>query len=168
MSSTTILNIPTVQTTLDVTSQLYAVTGAGVFTDTRLSTSVLLNNTTLTGAPVVPYTIPGGVSRTMLAKFQDTISVKEYGAIGNGTTDDTTAIQNAINAVMAVNGALYFPAGTYLVSGTLSAVNASKFITLFGAGMFATTIVTNNATADILHFALAGYELSDMQLSANV
>jgi hypothetical protein len=43
------------------------------------------------------------------------INVKEaaYGAVGDGTTDDTTAIQNAINAVPATGGTVFFPASTY-------------------------------------------------------
>ena len=45
--------------------------------------------------------------------------VTQYGATGNGTTDDTTAIQNAINAAGAAGGVVYFPPGNYLVSSTL-------------------------------------------------
>ena len=45
------------------------------------------------------------------------VNVKDYGAAGNGSTDDTTAVQNAINAVGA--GTLIFPTGTYKV-GDLS------------------------------------------------
>ncbi|QHC02261.1 hypothetical protein EK0264_03795 [Epidermidibacterium keratini] len=48
-------------------------------------------------------------------------SVKEYGAIGNGTTDDTAAIQAAANAALAAgsDATLYFPEGTYRTSGTI-------------------------------------------------
>jgi parallel beta-helix repeat protein len=48
------------------------------------------------------------------------INVKAYGAVGNGVVDDTTAIQNAINAANAVGGGcVYFPSGTYLISNSL-------------------------------------------------
>jgi hypothetical protein len=47
------------------------------------------------------------------------VSVKSYGAAGDGVTDDTAAIQNANNAAASANQILYFPAGTYLVSKTL-------------------------------------------------
>jgi hypothetical protein len=57
------------------------------------------------------------------------INVKHFGAIGDEVTDDTDAIQRAITAVLAAGGgALYFPAGTYKVTSTLS-VNLEDPIT---------------------------------------
>lgn len=48
---------------------------------------------------------------------ENIISVLDYGAIGNGTTNDTTSIQNAITALAEAGGTIYFPNGTYLTSG---------------------------------------------------
>jgi hypothetical protein len=47
------------------------------------------------------------------------INVKDYGATGNGTTDDTAAIQNAINA-LPNGGAVWFPTGLYKITSTIS------------------------------------------------
>lgn len=47
------------------------------------------------------------------------ISVKNYGAVGDGVTDDTAAIQSANNTAAAQGVALYFPQGTYAVTKTL-------------------------------------------------
>ncbi|MBC8160009.1 MAG: hypothetical protein H7Z42_02230 [Roseiflexaceae bacterium] len=82
------------------------------------------------------------------------IDVQEYGAKSDGTTDDTAAIQRALNDTRvdenglplhsppdAYNGrprALFFPAGTYLVADTLSWVGCC--MTLQGQGAGATTI----------------------------
>ena len=59
-------------------------------------------------------------------------NVKAYGATGNGSTDDTTNIQNAINAAgTAGGGEVYFPPGTYQInSGPL--VVDEDYITLRG------------------------------------
>lgn len=47
------------------------------------------------------------------------INVKWFGAKGDGVTDDTTAIQNAINA-SPVGSVIFFPAGTYMISAILT------------------------------------------------
>jgi len=54
----------------------------------------------------------GAVSTTVQTKLRESISVKDFGAVGDGTTNDTTAIQNALTA--AAGKSLYIPAGTYL------------------------------------------------------
>jgi parallel beta-helix repeat protein len=74
----------------------------------------------------------GAVQRTVKSKLQDVVSVKDFGAVGNGVTDDTEEIQAAIDAVSAapLGGILHFPDGTYLV-GTLT---VGPSVTLLGAG----------------------------------
>lgn len=47
------------------------------------------------------------------------VNVKDFGAVGDGTTDDKTAIQNALNDISSSGGAVYFPPGDYVVSGPL-------------------------------------------------
>lgn len=56
-----------------------------------------------------------GARLTLLKRW---VSVKEYGAIGNGVADDTAAIQAAIAA--APLGTVFFPAGVYLISASLT------------------------------------------------
>jgi hypothetical protein len=56
-------------------------------------------------------------NRTMAEKFGDVVSVKDYGATGDGATDDTTAIQAAI---ASGHKTIYFPDGTYLLSSAIS------------------------------------------------
>jgi len=47
------------------------------------------------------------------------VSVRDYGAVGNGTTDDTLGISAALNAVNGITtSVLYFPRGDYLLTGT--------------------------------------------------
>lgn len=59
----------------------------------------------------------GAVATTVQTRLRQTLSVKDFGATGDGSTDDTTAIQNALNA--GSGRTVYFPAGTYRISTTL-------------------------------------------------
>ena len=53
--------------------------------------------------------------------------VADYGAAGDGTTDDTTAIQNALNAAETLGGAVvYFPARVYKIAGALQDTGRSN------------------------------------------
>jgi glucan 1,3-beta-glucosidase len=56
------------------------------------------------------------------------MSVRSVGAEGNGVTDDTTAIQNAINSATSAGHIVYFDAGTYLVTNTLTVPPGAKIV----------------------------------------
>jgi hypothetical protein len=62
----------------------------------------------------------GAVQRTVESKLQDTVSVKDFGAVGDGVADDTVAIQTAITYCKGTNAPdLFVPPGTYIVDGLL-------------------------------------------------
>ena len=89
-------------------------------------------------------------------------TVLDYGAVGDGVTNDTAAIQSAVTA--NAGGILYFPPGTYLVSGS----TASPCITLpiagiklLGAGKYLSTIKMAAATAAA---AIAGIDTSKFEI----
>lgn len=74
--------------------------------------------------------LSGAVARTVNAKLQELVSVKDFGATGDGITDDTTYIQSAITAAQNSIGTLFFPPGTYLVSS----LTVSGSLVLTGSG----------------------------------
>lgn len=82
------------------------------------------------------------------------INVKtDYSAVGDGVTDDTTAIQNAIDFCEANDRALFFPAGTYLTSGLTIATGLHLFGESIGTvnntstKSAASTVIKSNTTS---------------------
>jgi polygalacturonase len=78
----------------------------------------------------------GAVNRAINLKLAETISVKDFGAVGDGTTDDTAAFNAAKTA--ATPQAVLVPAASYKITGTVT----GKFYS-FGV----VTIVTGTVTS---------------------
>lgn len=87
-------------------------------------------------APDFMATGTGAATRTSHDKFSDLISVKDFGALGDGLTDDTNAIINAL----AASDAVFIPEGVYLISGTIQLTARQSLI---GAGQ--TSVIKANA-----------------------
>ena len=92
--------------------------------------------TSLTTDPDVVTYNQGGTGaqdRTLTSKLQETVSVKDFGAVGDGVTDDTAAFNSAI----AASNYIYIPEGTYLVNIIL---DAKRGYTFKGAGRDVTNL----------------------------
>ena len=74
--------------------------------------------------------ISNSVQRTVQQRLDDYVSVKDFGAVGDDSTADVTAIQNAIDAIYIntdtttsadtrARRVLFFPAGTYKINTAL-------------------------------------------------
>jgi len=58
--------------------------------------------------------------RTLAARFSDVVNVKDFGAVGDGVTDDTAKMQAAMAALVAAGGGEYFvPKGAFLISDSI-------------------------------------------------
>jgi hypothetical protein len=107
-------------------------------------------------ASAISYTAAGSATvRTVQAKLQESVSVKDFGAVGDGVTNDTVAVQLAINSNAK---AVYFPNGTYLCS-QITLVSGQ---TLYGDG--AASVIKYNSGAALLYglSASAGTYLEDI------
>ena len=103
----------------------------------------------------------GAVATNVQAKLRQYVSVKDFGAVGDGTTDDTTALQNAINAV-ASGGGVYFPAGVYKITSGLTI--STNTIRLYGDAAYlnGVTIKAGAASLDMLTVSSYGAFISNL------
>jgi hypothetical protein len=94
----------------------------------------------------------GTTSRTLASRANDWLSVKDYGAAGDGTTYDDAAVVAAI-AACPTGGTVYFPKGTYRIQYT---IQPNRYLTLRGAGLGATRILTDQGRDFFLFNDLGG------------
>lgn len=114
---------------------------------------------TATGSPLIPI-----VNTAQLADIE--ISVKTFGAVGDGVTDDIEAIQATIDYLQSLGGGTaYFPDGTYLVSGD---------ILLYGnvsiKGRSVTTVTIKSETSDMTIIncqSVSNSSIASVQLRGN-
>ena len=105
------------------------------------SNNIVLNADGTTAITSLNFTQDGigAVARTVDSKLKELVSVKDFGAVGDGVADDTAAIQAAINAVDL--GTVFFPKGDYKTTAKLSTVYG-KNIKLQGSLIYGQTSIT--------------------------
>jgi hypothetical protein len=120
----------------------------------------------LTPPPMGPATFTGGLTLSANTKYADLVAnnaglvayapvfdVTAFGAVGDGSTVNNTAIGNALTAATAAAGQVRFPCGTFKVTAALSAtILSATNLTVMGGGQGCTTILFSGATATGLTF----------------
>ena len=96
------------------------------------------DGTNLTAGPSSVTATGSTTARTLAARFAEVGNVKDFGALGDGSTDDTAAIE----AALAVWEAIYIPPGIYMLGSRLDVPAGKK---IYGAG-FNDTILRASAT----------------------
>lgn len=91
----------------------------------------------------------GAVERSVQSKLRDVVSVKDFGAKGDGVADDTAAIQAALTA--GAGKSVYFPAGSYAINAALSVSANTCVYSQSGAAT-----VTQSTAAGTNAFTLSG------------
>lgn len=85
----------------------------------------------------------GAVTTTVYQKLTEFVSVKDFGAAGDGVTDDTAAIQAALDA----SDSVFVPEGNYVISTIYVHGRGKRFV---GAGMGATKLIVNSGVVGVI------------------
>ncbi len=101
------------------------------------------------------------------------VSVKTYGAVGDGVADDTAAIQATVARVIANGGGIvYLPPGTYLISSVITV--ASRGVTVAGAGPLSSILKQSGVssggvtfTASVATFDIIQGRVTSLQITAS-
>ena len=90
----------------------------------------------------------GAVTRTVASKLNDVISVKDFGAVGDGVTDDSRAIKAALDYANSIGGgSVYLPAGTYLKKDLSS--SPSEYVVLY---VYSNTTLFGDGDSSVILF----------------
>lgn len=98
------------------------------------------NDFALTGAP--GDTVSEATFSTSGKTKQQVYNIRDYGAVGNGTTDDTIAVQAAIDACVnaTYGGTVFIPPGRYKITASLTTPSTNPKVSLRGVGATVSTL----------------------------
>jgi hypothetical protein len=102
--------------------------GAVLEPDSGVTVTLAGPVTTMPNASIVATGIAGTVAITGSVNGGTELNVRTFGAVGDGVTDDSVAIQNAVNTGRTV----YVPSGTYMIGTRILVSNSVK---MYGDGM---------------------------------
>src|ERR1019366_9556625 len=124
------------------------------------SDNVFANDTrALAAVGLFALALSGAAARLMAQTSINDISVKNYGATGNGVTDDTAAFQNAIAAAQSLNqNGVYVPMGKYVIKASLT-LNGLEMLGKFAGGWPADSLPM--PTLLLRHYTEPGLILQD-------
>lgn len=115
------------------------------------------------GTVIDPTNLPG---RFLLVGSAGVVNVKQFGAKGDGATDDTTALTNALAYVVTLGGGtLLIPKGTFKITNGITVANNNLTIRGTGAGSVIRSDKTDGTNNFLFTFSGTGVRLVDLRLA---
>jgi hypothetical protein len=112
------------------------------------------------------------VVRSYQQKFDDVVNIRDFGAVGDGTTDDTSALNRAMQQIYkatvsptnaTARRTIYFPGGTYLTSDTVLIPTHARLV---GDGLSSTIIKQVNGNRSVANICDSSFQ-SGLDIGTN-
>jgi hypothetical protein len=144
----------------------------------NITSNVQFSNYTFVGnaAGYIAQTGPSALSpvvRTFQEKLDDVVNIRDFGAVGNNVTDDTAAINRAIQQIYKstvsptdprARRTIYFPGGTYLTSNPIL---IPPFAKLVGDGLGSVIIRQSQGNRSVANVCDSGFQTSPIMGSGS-
>ncbi len=102
----------------------------------------------------------GAVQTSVQSKLRETVSVKDFGAVGDGVTDDTVSLKAAFDYAVPLAKTVLFPSGTYKITGPIQpyATRTSGSIHIFADGLVQIVVdASSTAFTDVLYLETTNF-----------
>lgn len=162
-----------------IVAQQYKITALGTTTNTQWNTIAgTTGQTYVVGSLFTAATIgassgngAAAVARTLANRFADVVNVKDFGAVGDGATDDTSNIKSAIQYCSTNKKRLYIPGGkTYLM--TKITITAPYYVDMFSdpanRAVFKSTLLAAQANARQFEFLDLTDQIPGRSITQNI
>lgn len=131
------------------------------------SATVVLSIALALAIPIAAQTYvppePGAVARPLPEKLSDVVSVKDFGARGDGVADDTESLRAAIEAAQAARRSLFIPAGNYLIRG----LTITGGVDIYGEGAPLYSRLTYTGSGTALRLEAGGGRLRNLTVASS-
>jgi hypothetical protein len=94
----------------------------------------------------------GAVARDVQTKIRESVSIKDFGAAGDGITNDTAAFENFVTYCAQYGATGFIPAGTYLIDPSTRTFSGNKPFVIRGEGRGATILKNRNTAASFIYW----------------
>jgi hypothetical protein len=95
------------------------------------------------------------IARSLANRFADVVNVKDFGAVGDGVADDTTAFANMVSYCESSGKNGFMPKGVYLINQSIRTISGNFGFKIYGEGVNSTILKNINTSGSFIYWTNA-------------